>query len=228
VTGKLARYYASITYLDDQVGRVIQAVKDSGQFDNTIVILAGDNGLSLGEHGLLGKQNLYEFGGMHVPLVFAGPGIPKGESHALVYLYDVFATVCQLTGIPKPARVDGKSLAPITIGQTARVRDYALTAFKTLQRSVRDERWKLIRYPHINKTQLFDLQSDPHEMNDLSARPEYAEKLQAMMRLLQKAQRECGDTCPWTVDAPHDAAWSPDKVPAEKGKQPGEPPRNSR
>jgi len=67
VTGKLARYYASISYLDDQAGRILEALQQAGLFDNTLIIVAGDNGLSLGEHGLLGKQNLYEFGGMHVP-----------------------------------------------------------------------------------------------------------------------------------------------------------------
>ena len=74
VTGKLARYYASTSYFDQQAGRILDALKQAGQYDNTIFVVAGDNGLSLGEHGLLGKQNLYEFGGMHVPLIFAGPG----------------------------------------------------------------------------------------------------------------------------------------------------------
>ena len=79
VTGKLARYYASTSYFDQQAGRILDALKQAGQYDNTIFIMAGDNGLSLGEHGLLGKQNLYEFGGMHVPLIFAGPGSPKAK-----------------------------------------------------------------------------------------------------------------------------------------------------
>ena len=69
-----------------QAGRIVDALKQAGQYDNTIFVVAGDNGLSLGEHGLLGKQNLYEFGGMHVPLIFAGLGIPKGETKALAYL----------------------------------------------------------------------------------------------------------------------------------------------
>lgn len=98
IRGKLARYYASIAYLDAQFGRAVQALKDAGEYDSTIFVIAGDNGLSLGEHGLLGKQNLYEFGGMHVPLVFAGPGIPKGETKALAYLMDIFPTVCDLAG----------------------------------------------------------------------------------------------------------------------------------
>jgi arylsulfatase A-like enzyme len=213
VTGKLARYYASITYLDAQVGRVIQALKDAGQYDHTLIILAGDNGLSLGEHGLLGKQNLYEFGGMHVPLVFAGPGIPKGETDALVYLYDIFPTVCELTGTPVPRPLDGKSLADVIAGKTRKVRDCLFTWYRNVQRAVRDDRWKLIRYPQINKTQLFDLQNDPREMNDLAAKPEHAAKVKEMTALLEKAQAEAGDVCPLTSEHPADAAWSPDKVP---------------
>ena len=102
MTSKLARYYASTTYWDAQVGRLIAALKEAKQFDNTIFVIAGDNGLSLGEHGLLGKQNLYEFGGMHVPLIFAGPGIPKGETKSFAYLMDIYPTLCEMTGTPVP------------------------------------------------------------------------------------------------------------------------------
>ena len=77
---QLADYYACITGLDYHVGRIFQALKEAGQWENTIVVFTGDNGLSMGEHGLFGKQNLYEFGGMHVPLVLAGPGIPQGAA----------------------------------------------------------------------------------------------------------------------------------------------------
>jgi len=215
VTGKLARYYASITYLDDQVGRILDALKQVGQFDNTIIVVAGDNGLSLGEHGLLGKQNLYEFGGMHVPLVFAGPGIPKGETVALAYLMDIYPTLCELSGIPVPAGLDAKSLAPIITGKAPKVRDHALTAYKDVQRAVRDERWKLIRYPRIHKTQLFDLQTDPYESNDLSGKEEYADKIREMMALLEKAQQEHGDSCALTVANPQDPAWSPSNASKE-------------
>ena len=185
VTGKLARYYASTSYFDAQAGRIIAALKQTGQFDNTIFVVAGDNGLSLGEHGLLGKQNLYEFGGMHVPLIFAGPGIPQGDSKALVYLYEVYPTMCELAGIPVPPGLDAKSLAPVIKGQQAKVRDCLFTAYTNCQRSIRDDRWKLIRYPLIDKTQLFDLQADPHEMNDLAGKAEYAEKIKELMRAVE-------------------------------------------
>ena len=221
VTGKLARYYASITYWDAQVGRIIQALKDAGQLENTLIVIAGDNGLSLGEHGLLGKQNLYEYGGMHVPLVFSGAGIPKGQSDALVYLMDVFPTVCELIGSPVPSGIDARSLAPVISGKTGVSREYLFTAYRDVQRSIRDQDWKLFRYPKINLSQLFDLKSDPREMKNLADDPQHAQKLKQMLALLEKAQKEYGDTCPLTSEKPAEAAWSPEKV--EKKPEPEKP-----
>jgi arylsulfatase A-like enzyme len=219
VTGKLARYYASTTYYDAQVGRVIEALKQAGQFDNTIFIIAGDNGLCLGEHGLLGKQNLYEFGGMHVPLVFVGPGVPKGETRAIAYLMDIYPTICELTGVPVPKGLDAKSQVAVITGKAATVRPFGFNSYRDVQRSVRDDRWKLIRYPQIDKTQLFDLQADPHEMNDLSGKPEYAAKVKELMAQLEKSQREFGDTCPLTVANPKPAQWTP-PAPGDDSLQP--------
>lgn len=209
VTGKLARYYASTSYFDQQAGRIIDALKQAGQFDNTIFIMAGDNGLSLGEHGLLGKQNLYELGGMHVPLIFAGPGIPKGESKALAYLFDLYPTLCELAGIPVPAGLDAKSLTPVIEGTQPKVRDCLFTAYRDCQRSIRDDHWKLIRYPLIDKTQLFDLQADPHEMADLAGKPESADKIKELTALLETTRKAYGDSARLQVANPKPAEWSP-------------------
>uniref|UniRef100_UPI003783D925 sulfatase-like hydrolase/transferase n=1 Tax=Prosthecobacter sp. TaxID=1965333 RepID=UPI003783D925 len=209
VTEKLARYYASVSYFDQQAGRIIEALKQAGQFENTIFIMAGDNGMSLGEHGLVAKQNVYEFGGMHVPLIFAGPGIAKGDSKALAYLFDVYPTLYELAGIPVPAELDAKSLAPVIKGAQPRVRDCLFTAYGVSQRSIRDDRWKLIRYPRIDKTQLFDLQADPHEMDDLAGKPESEGKIKELTALLEKTRREYGDTVPLQVRHPEPAAWTP-------------------
>ena len=209
VTGKLARYYASVSYFDQQAGRIIDALKKAGQFDKTIFVVAGDNGLSLGEHGLLGKQNLYEFGGMHVPLIFAGPGIPKGETRAFAYLYDVYPTMCDLSGVPVPAKLDAKSLEPIIHGKQPKVRDYMFNAYRSCQRSIRDDQWKLIRYPLINKTQLFDLQADPHELTNLADNPAHAAKIAEMMEKLQSEMNRNDDKTPLTVSDPAPAEWNP-------------------
>ncbi len=220
----LADAYACITCLDHHIGRIYDALKELGQFDNTIIIFAGDNGLSLGDHGLMGKQNLYEHGGMHVPFVMAGPGIPKGRSDAFAYLFDVYPTVCELTGTPIPAEVESKSLVPVITGKTGKVRDYCFTAYRNCQRAVRDERWKVIRYPLVDKTQLFDLEKDPDELNDLSGVPEYADKLKEMMSLLEQQQKLYDDEVPLSVSSPASPEWSAphggdDQAGAKKGKK---------
>jgi arylsulfatase A-like enzyme len=209
---KLARYYASTEYWDAAMGRVIQALRDAGQFENTIFIIAGDNGLSLGEHGLLGKQNLYEFGGMHVPLIVAGQGIPKGETRTPVYLMDVFPTLCELIGAPIPARVEGLSLAPIIHGQKPRVHEFMYNAYRDSQRAVSDDHWKLIRYPLIDKTQFFDLTNDPHEEHDLAGQPESAAKIQELLGKLAELQKKYDDPVPLTVANPASSAWSPSQL----------------
>jgi len=219
---KLARYYASIAHFDNQIGRLVAALKEAGEFEKTIFIMAADNGLSLGEHGLLGKQNLYELGGMHVPLIFVGPNIPKGETQSFAYLYDIYPTMCELAGIPIPEGLDAKSLVPVISGKQPKVRDYMFNAYQACQRSIRDERWKLIRYPLINKTQLFDLQSDPHEMADLAAKPESAAKIAELTAQLEKTRQEFGDTAPLTVANPQPAEWTPPapgNEPAKKEKK---------
>ncbi len=204
----LHEYYAVISAMDYHIGRLLQALKDLGLYDNTLIIYAADNGLSMGSHGLMGKQNVYEHG-LKVPLLFAGPGIPKGQSDALVYLMDVFPTVCDLVGAPIPPGLDGKSLKSVITGKTKGVRDTLFLAYRDVQRAVRDERWKLIRYPHINKTQLFDLKNDPDELRDLAADPRQAKTVERLMNTLADWQKQLGDTAPLTSSTPRDARFVP-------------------
>jgi arylsulfatase A-like enzyme len=157
---------------------------------------------------------------MHVPMIMAGPGIPHGKSNTLVYLYDIFPTVCELTGTPIPPQVESKSFEPIIAGKAAKVRDNIYTVYKDVQRGIRDDRWKLIQYPQINKTQLFDLYNDPHELNNLAGKPEYAAKVKEMMALLAKVQKEYDDTCPLVSEHPADPSWSPGKAKTAPAKQP--------
>ena len=204
-----ADYYSCVTGLDHHVGRIFAELKASGQWDNTIIIFSGDNGLSLGEHGLFGKQNLYEFGGMHVPLVIAGPGIPKGKSEALVYLLDLFPTFAEFAGAEIPAGVEGKSIVPILSGKATKVRDVLYTGYRNCQRAIRDDRWKLIRYPLVDRTQFFDLSNDPHELTNLADKPEHAAKVKEMTALLTKEMTSHADSFPLTVAKPNPAEWSP-------------------
>ena len=206
---QLADYYACITGLDHHLGRIFGQLKKSGQWENTIIIFTADNGLSVGDHGLFGKQNLFEFGGMHVPFVIAGPGIRHGTSDAFVYLMDLFPTFAEFGGAALPQNIDGKSLVPVIKGTQQKVRDLLYTGYKDCQRSVRDLRWKLIRYPLVDKTQLFDLQNDPHELANLAGKPEHAAKVAEMMEKLQAEMKRNDDTFPLTVADPKPAEWNP-------------------
>lgn len=204
-----AEYYACVTGFDHHIGRIFAELKASGQWDNTIIIFSADNGLSMGDHGLFGKQNLYEFGGMHVPLVVAGPGIKKGKSEALVYLMDLFSTFVDFGGAKLPEGVEGKSLRPILEGKHTKVREVLYTGYRNCQRAIRDDRWKLIRYPLVDRTQLFDLSIDPLELNNLADKPEQRAKVVELTSLLQREMDNHADTIPLSVADPAPAEWSP-------------------
>jgi arylsulfatase A-like enzyme len=170
----IAEYYAMITHLDDQIGRVLDALEHSGQADNTIIVLAGDNGLAVGQHGLMGKQSHYEHS-IRVPLIICGPGIPEGlQVDHYAYLLDVFPTLCDLTGIEIPDSVEGKSLRPLMDQPEVIIRESLYFAYNDLIRSVKDDRFKLIEYTGlVRETQLFDLANDPSELNNLFGQDEY-------------------------------------------------------
>ena len=132
-----------------------------------------------------------------------GPGVPAGKrSDALVYLFDIFPTACELCGVKPPEGVEGTSLVPVMAGRREKVRDVIFGAYRQFQRSVRTDRWKLIRYPHINHTQLFDLKADPDEVNDLAANPAFADRVQEMTKLLEEQQKAYGDMLPLSTDKP--------------------------
>ena len=105
IQAHLQEYYAIITHLDAQIGRVLEALDASGQADNTVVIFTSDQGLAVGQHGLLGKQNLYDHS-LRMPFILAGPGIPRGrKNEALFHMQSLFATTCEMAGITVPASV---------------------------------------------------------------------------------------------------------------------------
>lgn len=205
----LSDYYSVITYLDAEIARILAALDEIDAREDTYVLFSSDHGLAVGSHGLMGKQNLYEHS-MRVPLVVSGPGIAAGgSSEALVYLQDLFPTICELTGVAIPQGVEGRSMVPVLRDPRQQVRDSLFTAYRDVQRAVCDDRWKLIRYPQVDRTQLFDLANDPHEMQDLSADPKYAAELSRCMSLLEQWQGELDDPAPLRVDRPKDSAFTP-------------------
>ena len=207
----IADYYAMITHLDAEIGRVIQALRDSGRFDNTVIILAGDNGLAVGQHGLLGKQNLYDHS-LHVPFIMAGPGITPGmKSDTLCYLYDIFPTICDMLDIGIPGTVDGISLAPVLGGGSIEGRESLYFAYKNFQRALRTDRWKLILYnvDGARHTQLFDLQNDPRETENLADSGEHRQIVKDMTVRLKRWFADIGD--PVDLDKP---GWGVEKIPS--------------
>jgi len=180
--------------MDEQIGRILAALRRSGHTDNTLVIYAADNGLALGSHGLLGKQSVFEHS-MRVPMIFVGPGIPRAKStHAFTYLLDLYPTLCDVIGIPRPSDLAGESLRPLWEGRKDRVRDSVFLPYIQIQRAVRDDRWKLIAYPKISHLQLFDLQTDPDETTNLADRPESAAHVPRLLQLMKQWQAKVGDT----------------------------------
>ncbi len=194
----IAEYYAMITHLDERAGRVLAALESSGRADNTIVVFAGDNGLALGQHGLMGKQNLYDHS-VRVPLVLSGPSIPEGQTtDALVYLSDIYATLFELMGEPLPDSVEGVSMVPAMHSKKSAPRDTLFTAYRSYQRAVRDRRHKLIEYSvdRERRTQLFDLKTDPLEMQDLSRDESSALTLTRLRAELTRWQTGLDDPSP--------------------------------
>lgn len=177
----IAEYYGMISHLDHEIGRLLDALRDSGAEENTLVVFTGDNGLALGQHGWMGKEDLYDHS-IRVPLILAGPGIAEDKrSEALVYLFDIFPTLCDLAGIPIPSSVDGISFAPLlradAPGDAHRKELYL--AFDQYVRGVKDDAYKLIEYatgdaPSDRFTFLFDLKNDPWETRNLADQPQYA------------------------------------------------------
>lgn len=191
----LAAYYAMITHVDAQIGRILAKLRETGEEENTIIVFAGDNGLAVGRHGLFGKQNLYEHS-VHVPLIFAGPGLPEGERrHALCYLNDIFPTLCDMAGLTIPGTVESESLVPVITREQHNVRDAVFFAYKNFQRGVRSGRWKLIEYNvnGVRTTQLFDLLNDPWETANLSGNAEYSRYAAEMSEFMRGWIRKSGD-----------------------------------
>lgn len=206
---EIADYYAMITATDAQIGRILKALKDSGKADNTIIVFAGDNGLAVGQHGLLGKQSVYEHS-VSVPLIFVGPNIPKNQKNgALAYLHDVFPTLCGLTGLEIPKSVETKDLTPVINGDEKEVRSSMLYAYNSWpgevtrpsinngggHRAVRKGDFKLIvsAKKDVYTYQMFNVVNDPWELINLFDDENYKSVVEDLKVELQKLIEETGD-----------------------------------
>jgi len=188
-----ATYYAVISDLDEQIGRIFAALRETGQDENTVVIFTSDHGLGVGSHGIRGKQNMYQHT-IGVPLIIAGPGIPEDERRdAQVYLRDLYPTSCELAAIAIPETVEAKSFAAVLRGQQQAIHPHVFGYFRDKQRMIRTDRWKLVHYPHLDRYQLFDLRNDPDEMHDLADDAAHRATQQELQTKLTDWQHEVGD-----------------------------------
>jgi len=186
----IAEYFGMISHMDEWVGRVVDEVPE-----NTIVVYTADHGLAVGQHGLFGKQNVYDHS-LRVPLIVRGPGLPVGlRVDALTHTPDLYPTLCDLAGIAVPESVEAQSL----FGPH---RSVVCSAYKDVMRAASDGRWKLIRYYRndagtagVERVQLFEVGRDPHEMEDRVGHPAARPELERLAAALAGWQREVGD--PW-------------------------------
>lgn len=190
----IADYYGMISHLDDELGRVIQTLKDEGEYENTIIVFAGDNGLALGQHALMGKHTCYD-NSVRVPLIFSGCNIPENKRTAeFAYLSDIFPTLCEMIDCEIPKSVDGTSLVANIINDE-KLRDTLYFGYADVTRGVRNRKYKLIEYRHkgMEKTQLFDMKKDPWEINNIIKDPSKKEIVEELSKELIKYSKEWHD-----------------------------------
>jgi choline-sulfatase len=188
-------YYALITHLDQQIGRILESLDKSGKADNTYIFFTADHGLAVGNHGLVGKQNMYDHS-IRVPFVVSGPTVkPNHKIAAPIYLQDVMATTLELAQVTKPSTTEFHSLLPLIRGETSVSKyDAVYGAYLQLQRCVLADDWKLIVYPTVGVTRLYDLKTDPQEMRDLASDPANSDRKQKLFTQLQALQVQLGDS----------------------------------
>ena len=200
----IADYYGMISHMDMEIGRILETLEARGLSENTIVIYTSDHGLGVGQHGLMGKQNLYDHS-MRIPLIMRGPGLPRGmRSSALLYLLDLYPTLLELADVPVPDSCAGHSLSSVLNEVTYKHRRQIFSAYQGVfghpggqpyLRSVKEENHKLIKTVVAGEVtwQLFDLEADPWEMNNLVDQPAYAKQVERLQRSLKERQTRVDD-----------------------------------
>jgi uncharacterized sulfatase len=198
----LRAYYASISFVDAEVGRLLAALEQVGLAENTVVMFLSDHGYNTGEHGQWQKQTLFEESA-RVPLIIAGPGVSgRGASPRTVELLDIYPTLVDLCGLPKPKhKLEGKSLMPLlnkpdaawnrpAYSQVQRGTDQTPAAPIVMGRSVRTERWRYTEWDEGKQgSELYDHENDPQEYTNLAKGSAHADILVDMKQLLQKIQK---------------------------------------
>lgn len=200
-------YYASISFVDGQVGKLVKGLEQMGELDNTIIVFTSDHGFLLGEHNLWQKGDLFE-NSARVPLIMIPPkGTPvaKGKNDALVELIDLYPTITELAGVTAPDYIQGQSLVDLMQGKTSKIRDSAYTTMpsraakyypellyqKIDGHSIRTDRFRYTEWGNgVFGYELYDLQKDPNEINNLVHAYQYKTSLILLQKLLQQRQQK--------------------------------------
>ncbi len=196
----VAGYYAMLTHLDEQIGRIRARLEEIGEWTNTIVVFASDNGIAMGRHGCYHKQTSHDHDA-HVPLIMAGPGIPQAKSvDGMLYLYDLYPTLCDLVGLAPPDSVEGQSFASALQEKEYPGRPALYHAYVRNWRAVYDGRYRFLVYAGedadgtlAQRRFLFDMTVDPMEANDLAEDPAYADDLRRLEALLPELRDQYSD-----------------------------------
>ena len=181
-----AGYYATVEFMDRQVGRILDELDQAGLRDSTAIVFCSDHGYHLGEHGFWQKHNYHE-DVTRVPLIISAPGIPPGRTRSLVELVDIFPTLTDLTHIQTPPGVQGKSLVPLLKNSTDSVRDSALSLHKG--HSLRTDEWAFMRYSDDSE-ELYDMNNDPLQFTNLAGKSEFQEIKNSLITQLQQRLRD--------------------------------------
>jgi choline-sulfatase len=181
-------YLACTSFVDAQIGRLLDALNETGLADNTIVVVWGDHGWHLGEKAITGKNSLWDRG-TKVPLIFAGPGITPGQRCSQpAELLDIYPTLVELAGLPARTDLEGLSLVPQLSNAATRRERPAITSHNPGNHGIRSERWRYIRYADGSE-ELYDLQNDPQEWHNLAGQPELAAVIAEHRRWLPVSDR---------------------------------------
>ncbi|MGJ8638227.1 MAG: sulfatase-like hydrolase/transferase [Opitutaceae bacterium] len=188
-------YYALVSHLDAQLGRIIETLKAQGLYENTIVVYTSDHGLSLGNHSFMAKQSMYDHS-LASPFIISGPGIPKAvRSQQRIFIQDIVPTTLELAGqsASEFKDIEFQSLLPLSDSGTGRQGTPIYGGYRDFSRCVVDGQWKLIHYVEIDTYRLFNLQADPHELLDLAKSPEHQQRLETLRELLAQQQERYAD-----------------------------------
>ncbi len=188
----IAAYYASVSYMDAQVGKVLKALKDEGLEDNTIVIFTSDHGFHLGEHDFWMKVSLHEES-VHVPLIIKVPGKPAQTCNTFVELLDLYPTIAELAGLKPSKHIQGKSLVKTINNPKRSVRNMAFSVTQGGQSFLlRNNKWAYIQYDENASSgiELFDMQKDPKQYTNLANNPAHAKTVAYFQKKLKKKLKQ--------------------------------------